>query len=56
MPSPFIESIRANMRLRGYSLRPEKPFLYWIRRFIHFNNINHPGQIGALKSKSFSSG
>ena len=34
MPSPFIESIRSNMRLLGYSLRTEKPHPYWIQRFI----------------------
>jgi len=34
MPSPFIESILPNMRLRGYSLRTEKFYLYWVHRFI----------------------
>lgn len=53
MPSPFIESIRSNIRLRGYSLRTEKSYLYWIRRFIHFNNMCHPKQMGAPEVKAF---
>ena len=31
--SPFIESIRRDIRLRGYSLRTEKAYLNWIGRF-----------------------
>ena len=27
MASPFLESVRADMRLRGYSLRTEKTYL-----------------------------
>jgi len=34
--SPFIESIRADIRFRGYSIRTEKSYLYWVKRFIHF--------------------
>ena len=34
--SPFIESIRADIRLRGYSIRTEKSYFYWVKRFIHF--------------------
>ena len=31
MPSPFIENLRVDMRLRGYSLKTEKSYLGWIR-------------------------
>jgi integron integrase len=40
--SPFIESIRRTMRLRGYSIRTEKSYLYWIRFYIRFHNHRHP--------------
>ena len=36
--SPFLESVRAEIRLREYSIRTEKSYLYWIKRFILFNN------------------
>ena len=37
MKSQFIESIRRDIRLRGYSIRTEKGYLYWIKYFIRFN-------------------
>lgn len=44
--SPFIESIRRTMRLRGYSIRTEKSYLYWIRFYIRFHNRRHPQEMG----------
>lgn len=37
MSSPFLESIRRDIRLRGYSIRTEKSYLYWIRGFINYH-------------------
>ena len=45
MPSPFIEAVRADMRLRGYSIRTEKSYLDWIRRYIRFTGKRHPGEV-----------
>jgi len=44
--SPFIESIRRLMRLRGYSLRTEKSYLYWIKSYIRFHKNRHPKDMG----------
>lgn len=51
--SPFIESIRSEIRLRGYSLRTEKTYIYWIKQFIFFNDKRHPREMGAEEVKSF---
>ena len=40
--SPFLNSIRQNIRMRGYSMRTEKTYLYWIRDYIRFNRLQHP--------------
>jgi hypothetical protein len=32
--SPFLETLRREIRRRGYSMRTEKTYLYWIRQFI----------------------
>lgn len=53
--SPFLQSVRAEIRLRGYSIRTEKSYLYWIRQFIYFNNKRHPSHLGADEVKSFLS-
>lgn len=55
MASPFIESIRREMRLRGYSIRTEKTYLFWIKRFIYFINKQHPRDVGATSVTAFLS-
>lgn len=55
MKSPFIESVRAEIRLRGYSMRTEKSYLGWIKRFIYFNDKRHPKDLGAREVKAFLS-
>lgn len=37
--SVFIELVRGNMRLRGYSLGTEKTYLLWIKGFIYFCEV-----------------
>lgn len=55
MASPFIEELRADMRLRGYSLRTEKSYLGWIRQFIFFHHKRHPKNMGAIEVRDFLS-
>ena len=44
--SPFLESIRRTMRLRGYSIRTEQSYLYWIKNYIRFHKRRHPSEMG----------
>ncbi len=53
--SPFIESIRAELRVRRYSLQTEKVYLYWIRQFIYFHNKKHPNNMGNEEIEQFLS-
>lgn len=53
MASPFIESLRAEMRLRGYSLRTEKTYLHWVKRFIYYIGMRHPSSAGAEEVRAF---
>ncbi len=50
---PFLKAVRDNIRLRGYSLRTEKTYLYWIRFFILFNQKRHPETMGAQEITAF---
>ena len=45
--SPFLNRIRNELRLRGYSLKTEKSYIHWIKRFIHFHKLRHPETMGA---------
>lgn len=51
--SPFIEQLRGEMRLRGYSIRTEKTYLFWIKQYIFYNNKQHPANLGASEVKAF---
>lgn len=51
--SPFIESVRRLMRLRGYSIRTEQSYLYWIRYYIRFHRYQHPKDLGPEDVISF---
>ena len=53
--SPFLESIREDIRLRGYSIRTEKSYLYWIKRYILFNQKKHPAELTPEHIKVFFS-
>lgn len=51
--SPFLESIRQEIRLRGYSLRTEKAYLYWIKRYILFHHKAHPITLSSVDVITF---
>jgi hypothetical protein len=53
MPSPFLQEIRRDMRLRGYSIKTEKTYLHWILRYIYFIDRRHPAEAGAEEVKAF---
>ncbi|NVK38967.1 MAG: integron integrase [Gammaproteobacteria bacterium] len=51
--SPFLNSIRQDMRTRGYSIRTEKTYLYWIKFFIRFHGRQHPTTLSAEHVSAF---
>jgi integron integrase len=55
MASPFIEFVRSEIRLRGYSIRTEHSYITWIKKYIYFNNKRHPKDMGAKEVKAFLS-
>ena len=44
--SPFLNQIRASMRMQGYSIRTEKTYLYWIKYYIRYHGRQHPSILG----------
>ena len=45
--SPFLNEIREYMRMRGYSMRTEKTYLYWIKNYIRYHNRQHPNVLSS---------
>ena len=53
--SPFLEMVRQEVRLRGYSIRTEKTYLFWIRQYILYHQKCHPQHMGGEEVKEFLS-
>src|SRR5690554_5119379 len=53
--SPFLLSISQDMRQKGYSLRTEKTYLHWVKRFILFHGKRHPNSMNDEEVRQFLS-
>jgi integrase len=53
--SPFLDSLREAIRVRHYSIRTEKAYVGWARRFILFHNKRHPNDMGGVEVAAFLS-
>ncbi|WP_425492076.1 integron integrase [Novilysobacter selenitireducens] len=51
----MLDQVRARCRLKHYSIRTERVYLYWIRRFIVENGKRHPRDMGAVEVEAFLS-
>ncbi|UCF07116.1 MAG: integron integrase [bacterium] len=47
--------MRAEVQTRHYSRRTEEAYISWIRRYIRFNGIRHPREMGEKEVSSFLS-
>ncbi|HEY1393580.1 MAG TPA: phage integrase N-terminal SAM-like domain-containing protein [Methylibium sp.] len=43
----LLDQVRDSLRRRRYSLRTEKVYVHWIRRYILFHGKRHPAEMGA---------
>ena len=51
--SPFMDEVRAAIRVRHYSIRTEQAYLDWTRRFILFHGKRHPRDMGEREVAAF---
>src|SRR6185369_8332923 len=49
----LLDRVRAKIRAKHYSLRTERAYLAWIRRFILFNDKRHPSEMAAPDVERF---
>ena len=54
-PLRLLDMVRQSIRLKGYSIRTEKSYVSWIKRFILFNGKRHPQDMGKLEIEAFLS-
>src|SRR5512134_1878019 len=49
----LLDRVREEMRLRHYSLRTEKTYSEWIKRYILFHAKRHPSEMGEAEITAF---
>ena len=55
-PAPrLMDEVRRHLRVKHYSLRTEKVYVAWIRRFILFHGKRHPRTLRAAEVERFLS-
>ncbi len=54
-PPKLLEQVIARMRVKHYSLRTEKSYVDWIKRYIWHHGKRHPKDLGAAEVEAFLS-
>ena len=52
-PPKLLEQVSAKMRVKHYSLRTEKSYVDWIKRYIWHFDKRHPKDMGAVEVEAF---
>jgi len=51
--SPFLEKVRGVIRVRQYSIRTERAYVDWVKRYICFHEKRHPAEMGEAEVVAF---
>jgi integron integrase len=49
----LLDLLRQQIRYLHYSLRTEHAYVHWVRAFIHFHGLRHPGELGHAEVEAF---
>jgi integron integrase len=49
----LIDQLRERIRYCHYSLKTEKAYVHWAKRYIRFHGLRHPREMGAVEVESF---
>ncbi len=52
-PPKLLEQVAAKLRVKHYSIRTEKSYVDWIKRYILHNGKRHPKEMGAAEVEAF---
>lgn len=54
-PPKLMDRVRLALRARHYSGRTEQAYVHWIKRFIFFQKVRHPAEMGETEVNEFLS-
>jgi hypothetical protein len=49
----LLDQVTERLRTKHYSIRTEKQYVQWIRRYILFHGKRHPKEMGAAEVEAF---
>jgi site-specific recombinase XerD len=49
----LLDQLRERIRYDHYSLKTEKSYVHWVRRFVHFHALRHPKEMGGAEVEAF---
>src|SRR3990172_5335609 len=49
----LLDQARRRLRVRHYSARTEEAYVQWIKRYVRFHGLRHPGDLGAAEAAAF---
>lgn len=52
-PPRLLDQLRHRIRDKHYSLRTEKAYVFWVRRFVRFHGLKHPKSMGPPEVERF---
>jgi integron integrase len=52
-PPKLLDQVRDKLRVKHYSIRTEKTYVEWIKRYIFFHGKRHPQEMGPREVESF---
>ena len=52
-PDTLINRVRETIRYKHYSIRTERAYVEWVRRFVRFHAMRHPREMGAPEVRVF---
>src|SRR2546422_5319094 len=52
-PLRLLAQLRQAIRVRHYSRRTEEAYVFWVRRYVRFCGLRHPGELGPLELREF---
>jgi integrase len=52
-PPKLLDQVRDRIRVKHYSIRTERQYVQWIKRFILFHGKRHPQEMGATEVEAF---
>ncbi|WP_027147331.1 integron integrase [Methylobacter marinus] len=52
-PPKLLDQVRERIRVKHYSIRTEKQYVQWIKRFILYHDKRHPQEMGMAEVEAF---